>query len=94
MLIGVIRAELHIHGSQSLKEKRAVLRRIKDRTRARHNVSVAEVDHQDLHQRAVLAFAAVAHSEDDLSRLFRSLRDEVDGVLPGGVTAWDEDVIE
>ena len=94
MLIGVIRAELRIHGCQSLKEKRAVLRRIKDRTRSRHNVSVAEVEHQELHQRSVLAFAAVGHSGDDLSRLFSSLRDEVEGILPGGVTGWEEDVLE
>jgi uncharacterized protein YlxP (DUF503 family) len=94
VVVGVIRAELHIHGSASLKEKRAVLRRIKDRTRSRHNISVAEVDFQDLHQRAALGFAAVGHREEDLARLFRTLRQEVDDILPGGVTAWEEDVLE
>jgi uncharacterized protein YlxP (DUF503 family) len=94
VVVGIIRAEIHIHGSASLKEKRSVLRRIKDRTRSRHNISVAEVDFQDLHQRAALGFAAVSHSEEDLRRLFNSLRDEVDGILPGGVTNWQEDVLE
>jgi uncharacterized protein len=94
VVVGIIRADLHIHGSASLKEKRAVLRRIKDRTRARHNISVAEVDYQDLHQRAALGFAAVSHGEDDLRRLFRSLRNEVDDILPGGVTDWQEDILE
>ncbi len=94
MVVGVIRTELHIHGCGSLKEKRAVLRRIKDRTRSRHNISVAEVDFQDKHQRAALGFAAVSHSETDLQRLFRSLRDEIDGILPGGITDWQEEVLD
>jgi len=94
VVVGIIRAEIHIHGSASLKEKRSVLRRIKDRTRSRHNISVAEVGFQDLHQRAALGFAAVSHSEEDLRRLFNSLRNEVDDILPGGVTAWDEDFLE
>ena len=94
MVVGIIRAELHIHGAGSLKEKRAVLRRIKDRSRSRHNISVAEVDFQDLHQRAALGFAAVSHGEDDLRRLFNSLRDEIDSILPGGITDWQEDILE
>ena len=94
MVVGIIRAELHIHGSTSLKEKRAVLRRIKDRTRSRHNISVAEVEFQELHQRAALGFAAVSHTEEDLRRLFNSLRNEIDDILPGGVTDWQEDFLE
>ena len=82
-----------IHGCGSLKEKRAVLRRIKDRSRSRHNVSVAEVDHQDLHQRATLGFAAVSHSENDLRQLFERLRDEIDRVLPGGVLNWEKEIL-
>jgi uncharacterized protein YlxP (DUF503 family) len=93
VLVGIIRAELHIHGAASLKEKRAVLRRIKDRTRSRHNISVAEVDHQDLRQRAALGFAAVSHSEADLASLFERIRDEIDEILPGGLTDWQEEVL-
>ena len=94
MVVGIVRVELHIHGAASLKEKRAVLRRMKDRTRSRHNISVAEVDFQDKHQRAALGFAAVSHSETDLQRLFETLRDEIDEILPGGVTDWQEEVLE
>ncbi|MCZ6650250.1 MAG: DUF503 domain-containing protein [Acidobacteria bacterium] len=93
MVVGVIRVELLIHGSSSLKEKRAVLRKIKDRTRARHNISVAEVEFQDLRQRAVLGFAAVSHNESDLQRLFNTLRNEVEGILPGGILDWQEEVL-
>ena len=92
MIVGVIRTELLIHGCGSLKEKRAVLRRIKDRSRSRHNVSVAEVDHQDRHQRAALGFAAVSHSENDLDRLFERIRDDIERVLPGGVLQWEKEI--
>ena len=93
MFVGIIRANIRIHGASSLKEKRAVLRRLKDRTRSRHNISVAEVDHQELHQRATLGFAAVGFSEDDLATLFERIRDEIETILPGGLMDWDEEVL-
>jgi len=93
MFVGIIRAEIRIHGASSLKEKRAVLRRLKDRTRSRHNISVAEVDHQELRQRATLGFAAVGFSEDDLATLFVRIRDEIETILPGGLIDWDEEVL-
>lgn len=52
--------ELHLDGCTSLKEKRAVLRSLKDRLRGRHNVSVAETDYQDKWQRAELCAAIVS----------------------------------
>ena len=93
MFVGIIRVQLHIHGAASLKEKRSVLRHIKDRARARHNVSVAEVDDQDRHQSATLGFAAVGHSEQRLATLFQRIRDDIDRTLPGGVTSWEEEVL-
>ena len=60
MTVGLLTLELRIRGSRSLKDKRAVLRRLKDRLRGRHNVSVAETDFHDDHQRSVLAVAAVS----------------------------------
>ncbi len=54
MIIGAALIEIHVHGSQSLKEKRGVLNSIKQRLRNRFNLSVAEVGGQDTWQRAVL----------------------------------------
>lgn len=68
MVVGVCELELHIPGSASLKQKRQVLRSLKDRLRARFNVAVSETDHHDLWQRTTLAIvtvsndAAVVHS--------------------------------
>ena len=51
--------ELHLPDVESLKGKRHVLKGLKQKVRARFEVSVAEVDHQDMWQRATLAVAYV-----------------------------------
>ena len=61
MVVGAARVELHVHGSQSLKEKRGVVRSITQRLRNRFNVSVAEVGGQDTWQIAVLGLAVAAN---------------------------------
>jgi hypothetical protein len=61
MVVGAARVELHVHGSQSLKEKRGVVRSITQRVRNRFNVSVAEVGGQDTWQIAVLGLAVAAN---------------------------------
>ncbi len=60
MIIGTCLVSLHIPSSGSLKAKRLVLRRIKDRVRNKFNVSIAEVDHFDLWQRSTLGVAVVS----------------------------------
>ena len=64
MVIGVCSLEFHLPGCRSLKEKRAFLNRLKGRLRARFNVAVAEVEHQDLWQRSGVAVASVSASID------------------------------
>ncbi len=60
MFVGVARLSLDIPASGSLKAKRQVVRRITDRVKAGFNVSVAEVEDQDLCQRASIALAVVS----------------------------------
>lgn len=57
LVVGVLQAELRLRSSRNLKDKRRVTRSIKERMRARYNVSVAESDDQDLWQSIVLGFA-------------------------------------
>ena len=59
MTVGVLHLDLHLPGGHSLKEKRSVLKRLKDQLRNRFNISVAEVGDQDLWQRAGVGIAAV-----------------------------------
>lgn len=60
MIVGLKTWELHLVGCRSLKEKRRILKSLKDRLHNRFNVSVAETDHHDLWQRAELACCVVA----------------------------------
>ena len=60
MVVASLRIELMISGSASLKDKRHAMRSLRDRIRSRLNVSVAEVDNQDLWQRGTLGVAIVS----------------------------------
>ncbi|MFH1025035.1 MAG: DUF503 domain-containing protein [Planctomycetota bacterium] len=73
MTVGVLRITMIVPGSRSLKEKRHALRSLKERIRHRFNVSIAEVEAEDLWQRAVLGVAHVANDADHV----RSVLDEV-----------------
>jgi uncharacterized protein YlxP (DUF503 family) len=78
MFFGVARLELLVAQSGSLKEKRAVLHRIRDRLEGRFRISVSEVDHQDLWQRAALGVALVAHSEESARNALQAIRREIE----------------
>ncbi|MDV3427756.1 MAG: DUF503 domain-containing protein [Bacillota bacterium] len=63
MIIGTAKIKLHINYSHSLKEKRMVVRSIKSRVINKFNVSIAEVEDNDIHQIIVLGLAAVSNSK-------------------------------
>ncbi|MGN1400404.1 MAG: DUF503 domain-containing protein [Bacillus sp. (in: firmicutes)] len=62
-MIGYAEFEAIIYDAQSLKDKRAVLQRILSRLSQKFNVSVAEIDHQDLWQRTKVAIVTVSSSK-------------------------------
>jgi uncharacterized protein len=78
MIVGSLRVRLLIRESRSLKDKRQVVRSIKDRLRNGFNVSVAEVDALDHRQLAVLGFAMVSneasHVRTALEQVLAALR--------------------
>lgn len=73
MTIGIARVTLFLPASHSLKEKRMVLRRVKDLVRGKFNVSIAEVAEHDIWQRAVLGLTLVGPDR----RFCESALDEV-----------------
>ena len=91
MVIGVCTIELRIHGGRSLKEKRRVLRSVKDRIRNRFNVSIAEVGYQDKWQRALLGFVAVSNDRSHVTGLLESVVSAVESM---GVAEIVDDEIE
>jgi hypothetical protein len=81
MPIGVLTLEIQIPYAHSLKEKRAVLRKMRDRLRARFNVAVAELDHQDVWQRATLGVVSISDSQTLLESVFRQVLAEAENTL-------------
>jgi uncharacterized protein YlxP (DUF503 family) len=69
MFVGVLEIDLLLRGNSSLKGKRKVLNSIKDRTRRKFNVSIAEVDHNDLLQRARLGICCVSNDKVHVGRV-------------------------
>lgn len=82
MTIALLSLEFYLPMSQSLKDKRMVLRRLKDRLKAA-NVSVAEVAYQDLWQRAGLAVVTVSSDSGVAEHTLQSALQEVERLEPG-----------
>jgi hypothetical protein len=73
MIIGSCMVSLHLPFAQSLKEKRQVVKSLIARIRNEFNVSVAEVDSQDLWQHAVIGLACVSCSHQSAHRQLESV---------------------
>jgi hypothetical protein len=92
VVVGVTRWDLHLPASQSLKDKRRVVKSLKDRLHARFGVAVAEVDHQELWQRAAIAAATVSgdlrHAEEVLTSCDRLVQSEPAATILANETSW------
>jgi uncharacterized protein YlxP (DUF503 family) len=73
MPIAYLTLELRIEGAHSLKDKRQVLRSVKDRLRNSFNISIAEIEATDLWQRATLGIVSISDSRDYLEGLMRNV---------------------
>ncbi len=71
MVVGVITWELHLAACRSLKDKRHVLKSLKDRLHNRFNLSAAETDHHDLWQRAELTACVVSNERGHAESVLR-----------------------
>ncbi len=79
--IGVITFEMRLENSHSLKDKRHVVQSLKERLRGKFNVSVAEIDHQDLWQRAAVAAVTVSSSHGHAEQVLQSVEREAAHLL-------------
>ncbi len=74
--IAVLYIDVHIPMSQSLKDKRMVLKSLKDKIRNKFNVSIAELDDQDKWQTATLAFAMIGNDNRYLDQCLQNILSE------------------
>ncbi|HVX94480.1 MAG TPA: DUF503 domain-containing protein [Polyangia bacterium] len=86
MTVGIARVTLFVAGSHSLKEKRTVIRRVKDLVQQKFNASIAEVGENDVWQRAVLGLALVGNER----RFVESQLDEVLSFIRSKAEVLDE----
>jgi uncharacterized protein YlxP (DUF503 family) len=84
--IGVLTLELRLENSHSLKEKRHVVESLKNRLRNKFNVSVAEIDFQDLWQRAAVAAVTVSSDHVHAEKVLRSVEEEAVALLGPGLS--------
>jgi uncharacterized protein YlxP (DUF503 family) len=75
-VIAFLTLELRIEAAHSLKDKRHVLRSLKDRLRGGYNVSVSELDPSDLWQRATVGVVSISGSRDYLEGLMQKVERE------------------
>ena len=92
--VGVLTMELHIGHAHSLKEKRHVVKSVKERLRHKHNISIAEIDYQDVWQSALIAAVTVSSSrmlaEQILQAVERDAASELGGMLISAGIEWLE----
>lgn len=90
--IGVLTLDIHVEQSHSLKEKRHVVKSLKDRLRERFNVSVAEIDFLDSWQSSVIAAVTVSrdrvHAEQVLQAVEAHAASLLGGALTGSNVEW------
>ena len=73
--------ELHLADAQSLKDKRQVLRSLKDRLRAHFNVAVAELDFEDTWQRSVVGVVTLSNEEQHVEETLQKVWAEADRIV-------------
>lgn len=81
MPVGLLTLELHLAEAQSLKDKRQVLRGLKDRLRANYNVAVAELDYEETWQRSVVGVVTVSNEEQHVEEALQKVLAEADRIL-------------
>jgi len=77
MVVGIIRIDLRLFDTHSLKQKRSQVSRLLNRLRSKFPVSVAEVGHLDLLQRTILGASMTAGTDAIIQSVFKNLEDEL-----------------
>jgi hypothetical protein len=93
MVIGVCRLDLLIHESQSLKEKRRIVKQIIDRVKHRFNVSIAEVGNNDLWQSAQLGLCLVSNDRRFTNSSLDTILDFIETIHVAEVVKSDIEIL-
>jgi uncharacterized protein YlxP (DUF503 family) len=93
MFIGTVKIKIHMPWVHSLKEKRMVVKSICAKVRNQFNVSIAEIEEQDIHQIAVLGFAGVAGDKAQADSIMDHVVNFIEGNTEGAIVSIERDII-
>jgi len=89
MVIGLLIIDLHIPHARSLKDKRMVLNRLRDRVRSRYNAALAELDHQDKWQRARVGIVTLNSQPHIVDELLQRVLADATGCLEAEIAGHE-----
>jgi uncharacterized protein YlxP (DUF503 family) len=81
-VIALLTLDVHIPEAHSLKDKRMVVRRLKDRLRSNFNVSVSEVEHQELWQRSQISVVTVGSDDSSVRQTLENALRDAERITP------------
>ena len=81
MPVGLLTLELHIPHAHSLKDKRQIVRSLKDRLRRHFNVAVAEMEYQDVWQRSIIGVVTLSAAEQHVEESLQLVLKEADRLV-------------
>ena len=93
MVIGILTLEIDIDGAYSLKEKRMVVNRIRDRVRQRFNVSIAEVDDNEVWNHACMGVSAVSNDQSHANAMLSKVVGFVETIRDCELEDWSMEFI-
>ncbi len=80
MIIGVMTVDLRIDWAESLKDKRSVINRVRDRVHSKFNVSLAEIDEQSVWNYAVLGVAVISNEQKHANQVLSKVQELIESI--------------
>ncbi len=94
MVVGVSRIEIFFPEAHSLKDKRQMLKKIVDKTRAKFNVSMIEITDSNLWQKGHIGFSIIGINKDHVHAAIDSVQEYVESLYAGEVIdCWTEIIV-
>ncbi|PIU42162.1 MAG: DUF503 domain-containing protein [Candidatus Omnitrophica bacterium CG07_land_8_20_14_0_80_42_15] len=93
MIIGILKLELYLPGNSSLKEKRMVLKSLKDRARRSFNISISELGEHDKWQRSVIGIAAIGMTRDMMNSLLDKVLNFIENTRDIEISNYEMEII-
>jgi len=93
MPVGLLTLELQLPEARSLKDKRQVLRSLKDRLRGRFNVAVAELDFQDVWNQSVVGVVTLSNAEQHVEESLQLVLAEANRILGPLLVSHDVELL-